>query len=285
LGHFGKSVDVEQEACSVNIYMGNLPSSATGDNLQTPFAEFGDVQSSKVILDRRTNQSTGFGFVEKPGNSEADQAVKALNGTMIDGRTIKVNSADSRRKREEPVPLNDVYVDGSLVGEIGDRVVRDRERLSQNGFVLCYAPVDRQRRLAGEVRLVSQGVMQMDASEGLMEKARRSVKRALKKNGCRQQDSIRKTVQGFFTTRRAPARSFCRTSSVFEDKGGAPAVQSCDGRRIAGVRQREVSLNPLRGYRFRTRLRPPPLSRLSSPVDAAVSFRASHVASYPSRAS
>jgi ribonuclease J len=99
---------------------------------------------------------------------------------------------------EEPLPVNDVYVDGSLVGEIGDRVVQDRERLSQNGFVLCYVPVDRQRRLAGEVRLISQGFMQMDASKGLMEKAKRNLKRKLKKDGCRQQDSIRKTLQDFF---------------------------------------------------------------------------------------
>jgi ribonuclease J len=103
-----------------------------------------------------------------------------------------------RAWREEPVPVNEVYVDGALVGEIGDRVVRDRERLSQNGFVLCYVPVDRQRRLAGEVRLISQGFMQMDASKGLMEKAKRNLKRKLKKNGCRQQDSIRKTLQDFF---------------------------------------------------------------------------------------
>jgi len=99
---------------------------------------------------------------------------------------------------EEPVPANNVYVDGSLVGEIGDLVVRDRERLSQNGFVLCYVPVDRKRRLAGEVRLISQGFMQMDASKGLMEKAKRNLKRKLKKNGCRHQDSIRKTLQDFF---------------------------------------------------------------------------------------
>jgi len=98
----------------------------------------------------------------------------------------------------EPVPVDDVYVDGSLVGEIGERVVRDRERLSQNGLVMCYVPVDRKRRLAGEVRLISQGFLQMDASKGMMEKAKRTLKRSLKKNGCRHQDSIRKTLQDFF---------------------------------------------------------------------------------------
>ena len=107
--------------------------------------------------------------------------------------------SDGRRAwLAEPVPVNMVYVDGSLVGEIGDLVVRDREQLSQNGFVLCYVPVDRQRRLAGEVRLISQGFMQMDASKGLMEKAKHTLKRALQKDGCRQQDRIRKTLQDFF---------------------------------------------------------------------------------------
>jgi RNA recognition motif-containing protein len=92
--------DDGRKGFNVNIYIGNLSSSVTGDNLQTLFAEFGDVQSSKVILDRRTNQSKGFGFVEMPSNSEADQAIKALNGTMIDGRAIKVNPADSGRKKK-----------------------------------------------------------------------------------------------------------------------------------------------------------------------------------------
>jgi ribonuclease J len=99
---------------------------------------------------------------------------------------------------EESVRAEDVYVDGSLVGQIGDLVVRDRERLSQNGFVMCYVPVDRQRRLAGEVRLISQGFLQMDASNGLMEKARQILKRSLKKNGCRHQDNIARTLQDYF---------------------------------------------------------------------------------------
>jgi ribonuclease J len=98
----------------------------------------------------------------------------------------------------EPVRAQDVYVDGSLIGEIGNRVVRDRERLSQNGFVLCYVPVDKQRRLAGEVRLVSQGFLQMDTSKSLMEKARHKLKRTLKETGCQHQDSIRKNLQDFF---------------------------------------------------------------------------------------
>jgi ribonuclease J len=97
-----------------------------------------------------------------------------------------------------PVRADDVYVDGSLVGEIGDLVVQDRERLSQSGFVICYVPIDSQRRLAGEVRLISQGFLEMEAPNNLMEKAKRILKRALKENGCRHQESIRKTLQDFF---------------------------------------------------------------------------------------
>lgn len=104
------------------------------------------------------------------------------------------------------VPANDVYVDGSLVGQISDLVVRDRERLSQDGFVLVYVPVDKQRRLAGEVQLISRGFMQMDASQDLMDKAKKNLKQALKKNGRHHDDTIRETLQTFSTTKHSLAR-------------------------------------------------------------------------------
>ena len=85
----------------MNIYIGNLSITVTGDDLQAMFAEFGNVQDAKIITDRRTNQSKGFGFVEMPSNAEADQAIKALNGKFIDGRNIKVNPADSGRKKKK----------------------------------------------------------------------------------------------------------------------------------------------------------------------------------------
>jgi RNA recognition motif-containing protein len=84
----------------VNIYIGNLSFGVSKDDLQTLFAEFGEVQEAKVIMDQRTNQSKGFGFVEMPSNSEADQAIKALNGKFFGGRNIKVNPADSGRKKK-----------------------------------------------------------------------------------------------------------------------------------------------------------------------------------------
>ena len=83
----------------MNIYIGNLSFSTTEDNLKSLFAEFGDVESVKIIKDRYSGRPKGFGFVEMPSNSEADQAIKALNGNRIDGSNIKVRPADSGGKR------------------------------------------------------------------------------------------------------------------------------------------------------------------------------------------
>ena len=85
----------------MNIYIGNLSSTITGNDLQAMFAEFGNVETAKVIMDRRAGRSKGFGFVEMPSNSEADQAIKALNGKFMDGHNIKVNPADSGRKKKK----------------------------------------------------------------------------------------------------------------------------------------------------------------------------------------
>ncbi len=92
--------DVQRKVFSLNIYIGNLSFAVTGNDLQAMFAEFGEVEEAKVVMDRRTNQSKGFGFVEMPSNSEADQAIKALNGKFVGGRNIKVNPADSGRKKK-----------------------------------------------------------------------------------------------------------------------------------------------------------------------------------------
>jgi len=83
----------------MNIYVGNLAHSIKSDDLRGLFTEFGEVEGAKVIADRFTNRSKGFGFVEMPSNSEADQAIKALNGKFIEGQNIKVNPADPGGKR------------------------------------------------------------------------------------------------------------------------------------------------------------------------------------------
>lgn len=83
----------------MNIYVGNLSFNVKEDLLKQMFHEFGEVESIKIIMDGRTGQSKGYGFVEMPSNSEADQAIKALNGKFIEGRNIKVNPADPGGKR------------------------------------------------------------------------------------------------------------------------------------------------------------------------------------------
>jgi RNA recognition motif-containing protein len=85
----------------MNIYLGNLAFSTTEETLKTMFAEFGLVESVKVIKDRFSGRPKGFGFVEMPSNSEADQAIKALNGNRIDGNFVKVRPADPGGKKKK----------------------------------------------------------------------------------------------------------------------------------------------------------------------------------------
>ncbi len=88
----------------MNIYVGNLPYNLTEDDLKAAFSEFGEVSSASIIMDRMSGQSKGFGFVEMPDNSEADQAIKALNESALNGRNIKVNQARPRGERSPRRP-------------------------------------------------------------------------------------------------------------------------------------------------------------------------------------
>jgi len=93
----------------MNIYVGELPYSITEDDLKTMFTEFGKLEGVRIILDRMTGRSKGFGFVEMADNSEADRAIKALNGKNIEGTNIKVIPAVSgaeRPKRLKPFNSN-----------------------------------------------------------------------------------------------------------------------------------------------------------------------------------
>jgi len=83
----------------MNIYVGNLSYNVKEDQLRELFEEFGEVETAKIIMDKFSGRSKGFGFVEMPSNSEADQAIKALNGKQIDERNIKVNPANPGGKR------------------------------------------------------------------------------------------------------------------------------------------------------------------------------------------
>ena len=80
----------------MNIYAGNLAYSVTDQSLQEAFEEFGTVDSAKVIQDRDTGRSKGFGFIEMSSNDEARAAIEALNNKELDGRNITVNEARPR---------------------------------------------------------------------------------------------------------------------------------------------------------------------------------------------
>jgi len=81
------------------LYVGSLPYSTTEQQLSELFSQHGTVQSAKVITDRYTGQSRGFGFVEMATAEEAQKAIAALNGAALGGRTLVVNEARPQEKR------------------------------------------------------------------------------------------------------------------------------------------------------------------------------------------
>jgi RNA recognition motif-containing protein len=83
----------------MNIYTGNLPYRITEDELRDLFAQYGDVSSAKIIIDRDSGRSKGFGFVEMPDDTQAKAAIEALNGTEVQGRNMVVNEARPRPER------------------------------------------------------------------------------------------------------------------------------------------------------------------------------------------
>jgi RNA recognition motif-containing protein len=85
---------------SNKLYVGGLPYSATEGQLQEKFAAHGTVESARVISDKFTGKSRGFGFVEMSSGGEAQKAIDGLNGTQMDGRTLLVNEAKPMAKRD-----------------------------------------------------------------------------------------------------------------------------------------------------------------------------------------
>jgi RNA recognition motif-containing protein len=81
------------------LYVGNLSYNVRDDDLQQAFAQFGTVASAKVMMDRETGRSKGFGFVEMGSDAEAQSAINGMNGQAIDGRAIVVNEARPREER------------------------------------------------------------------------------------------------------------------------------------------------------------------------------------------
>lgn len=85
----------------MRIYVGNLKYSVSDETLREMFSEFGEVASADVIKDKFSGQSKGFGFVDMPNQSEAEDAIQALNETLQDGRKLTVNEARARTERPQ----------------------------------------------------------------------------------------------------------------------------------------------------------------------------------------
>ena len=83
----------------MNIYVGNLSYSLSEQELRDAFAAHGEVSSVKILSDRETGRSRGFGFVEMPNQSEGEAAVEQLNGKDLGGRALRVNEARPRERR------------------------------------------------------------------------------------------------------------------------------------------------------------------------------------------
>ncbi len=83
----------------MNIYVGNLSYALSESELRDAFANFGAVSTVKILTDRETGRSRGFGFVEMPNRSEAEAAVANLNGKDVGGRPLRVNEARPRERR------------------------------------------------------------------------------------------------------------------------------------------------------------------------------------------
>ena len=86
----------------VNIFVGNLAFTTTEQDLRQLFEPYGSGETIRIMTDRETGRSRGFGFIEMPDNRAAQTAIDALNGTPLAGRTLTVNEARPREPRREP---------------------------------------------------------------------------------------------------------------------------------------------------------------------------------------
>lgn len=95
----------------MNIYVGNLSYKAEEKHLYEIFGQFGEVSTVKIVSDRDTGRSKGFGFVEMSDDAEANQAISQLNQTLLMGRPIVVNEAKPREKRPSNSNFGNKYRD------------------------------------------------------------------------------------------------------------------------------------------------------------------------------
>lgn len=83
----------------MNIYVGNLPYTATEEDVRALFEPYGQVTRANIVMDRDTGRPRGFGFVEMANDTEANAAIEALNGSQVNGRSLTVNEARPREPR------------------------------------------------------------------------------------------------------------------------------------------------------------------------------------------
>ncbi len=125
-------------------------------------------------LARDTGMDTGDVFVLKNGIPWLSDGKRAWTG--------------------EAIPLDEVYVDGRLIGEIGEVVMRDRQRLSQDGFIVALIPVDKRRQLVGEPQIVSRGFVYLNEAEELISAAQNEIKQQYKRGA----KDLRRALEDFF---------------------------------------------------------------------------------------
>lgn len=114
------------------LYVGNLPHEITNSDLQELFEPHGTVLSAQVIVDRDTNRSKGFGFVEMKNDQEAEAAIEVMNGKEVSGRALTVNEARPRENRPERRGPGGGGGGGNRGG--GDRGDRGGDRGGRSGF-------------------------------------------------------------------------------------------------------------------------------------------------------
>lgn len=102
------------------VYVGSLPYATTDAKLEEIFSQYGTVQSARIITDKLTGRSKGFGFVEMSSSGEAQAAIEALNGSQLDGRSLTVNEARPPERRP--------FVDGERRGGGRDSGWRSERR-------------------------------------------------------------------------------------------------------------------------------------------------------------
>ncbi len=139
-------------------------------------------ETRHLHLHARLAQSTGMDadnvFILKNGAAWATDGVKAW--------------------QDKAIPANDVLVDGRLIGEIGPLVMQDRERLSQDGFIVALIRVNSRNKLAGEPEIISRGFVPADRSNELLLGARKEIKQQFKRGRGMAQEAISETLQNFF---------------------------------------------------------------------------------------